>query len=207
MVYFNCPSFAPSVYFYTHRHNHQSYYIGWTHSRQLRHRYQPAASAALHNWRLAASPRVPVASCTKLWTKTRVLSDCLDIDIGSEMSTIYTVDWTQFLGPDSELPPDITFTVIQSSGTYKGRSRNCQAYEICMLSVWSSCPQIDPRWSQPCVQKDVLLLCNLGDTIHHGERGHRNYGFRVLCFPKYDHIYLFKGNAVMNGLHAMIWSL
>ena len=64
MIYFNCPSFAPSVYFYTHRHNHQSYYIGWTHSRQLRHRYQPAASAALHNWRLAASPRVPVVpSC------------------------------------------------------------------------------------------------------------------------------------------------
>ena len=120
------------------------------------------------------------------------------------MSTIYTVDWTQFLGPDSELPPDITFTVIQSSGTYKGRSRNCQAYEISMVSVCSSCPQIDPRWSQPCVQKDVLLLCIHGDTIHHGERGHRNYGFRVLCFPKYDHIYLFKGNADMNGLHAMM---
>ena len=63
MIYFNCPSFAPSVYFYTHRHNHQSYYIGWTHSRQLRH-HQPAASAALHNWRLAPSPRVPVVpSC------------------------------------------------------------------------------------------------------------------------------------------------
>ena len=63
MIYFNCPSFVPSVYFYTHRHNHQSYYIGWTHSRQLRH-HQPAASAALHNWRLAASPRVPVVpSC------------------------------------------------------------------------------------------------------------------------------------------------
>ena len=120
------------------------------------------------------------------------------------MSTIYTVDWTQFLGPDSELPPDITFTVIQSSGTYKGRSRNCQAYEISMLFVWSSCPQIDPRWSQPCVQEDVLLLCNLRNTLHHGERGHRNYGFRVLCFPKYDHIYLFKGNADMNGLHAMM---
>ena len=36
------------------------------------------------------------------------------------MSTIYTVDWTQFLGPDSELPADVTFNVIQTSGTYKG---------------------------------------------------------------------------------------
>ena len=36
------------------------------------------------------------------------------------MSTIYTVDWTQFLGPDSELPTDVTFNVIQASGAYKG---------------------------------------------------------------------------------------
>ena len=36
------------------------------------------------------------------------------------MSTIYTVDWMQFLGPDSELPPDVTFNVFQTSGTYKG---------------------------------------------------------------------------------------
>ena len=36
------------------------------------------------------------------------------------MSTIYTVDWMQFLNPDSELPTDVTFSVVQSSGTYKG---------------------------------------------------------------------------------------
>ena len=36
------------------------------------------------------------------------------------MSTIYTVDWTQFLRPDSELPTDVTFNVIQASGAYKG---------------------------------------------------------------------------------------
>ena len=36
------------------------------------------------------------------------------------MSTIYTVDWTQFLGPDSEIPTDVTFNVTQASGTYKG---------------------------------------------------------------------------------------
>jgi len=35
------------------------------------------------------------------------------------MSTIYTVDWTRFLASDSELPPDVTFNVIQSSGSYK----------------------------------------------------------------------------------------
>ena len=35
------------------------------------------------------------------------------------MSTIYTVDWTNFLAPDSELPTDVTFNVIQSSGTYR----------------------------------------------------------------------------------------
>lgn len=38
------------------------------------------------------------------------------------MSTIYTVDWTQFLGPDSELPTDVTFNVIQASGAYKVRA-------------------------------------------------------------------------------------
>ena len=38
------------------------------------------------------------------------------------MSTIYTVDWTRFLALDSELPPDVTFNVIQSSGSYKVRA-------------------------------------------------------------------------------------
>ena len=35
------------------------------------------------------------------------------------MSTIYTVDWTSFLAPDSDLPTDVTFNVIQSSGSYR----------------------------------------------------------------------------------------
>ena len=35
------------------------------------------------------------------------------------MSTIYTVDWTNFLAPDSELPTDVTFNVVQSSGSYR----------------------------------------------------------------------------------------
>ena len=38
------------------------------------------------------------------------------------MSTIYTVDWIKFLGQDSELPPDVTFSVVQSSGTFKVRA-------------------------------------------------------------------------------------
>ena len=47
------------------------------------------------------------------------------------MSSIYTVDWTQFLSPDSELPTDVTFSVVQSSGTYKGGSvRNIQFLRV-----------------------------------------------------------------------------
>jgi len=38
------------------------------------------------------------------------------------MSTIYTIDWIKFLGQDSEVPPDVTFCVIQSSGTFKVRA-------------------------------------------------------------------------------------
>ena len=45
------------------------------------------------------------------------------------MSSIYTVDWTQFLSPDSELPTDVTFSVVQSSGTYKG-IRNIQSLRV-----------------------------------------------------------------------------
>ena len=48
-----------------------------------------------------------------------------------DMSTIYTVDWMQFLGPDSELPPDVTFNVFQTSGTYKGlKSKNSLTFII-----------------------------------------------------------------------------
>ena len=38
------------------------------------------------------------------------------------MSTIYTADWIKFLGQDSEVPPDVTFRVIQNSGTFKVRA-------------------------------------------------------------------------------------
>ena len=38
------------------------------------------------------------------------------------MSTIYTTDWIKFLGQDSELPPDVTFCVVQSTGTFKVRA-------------------------------------------------------------------------------------
>lgn len=35
------------------------------------------------------------------------------------MSTIYTVEWMKFLDQDSAVPPDVTFSVIQSSGIYR----------------------------------------------------------------------------------------
>jgi len=38
------------------------------------------------------------------------------------MSTIYTADWLKLLGQDSEVPTDVTFSVVQSSGTFKVRA-------------------------------------------------------------------------------------
>jgi len=38
------------------------------------------------------------------------------------MSTIYTADWLKLLGQDSEVPTDVTFRVVQSSGTFKVRA-------------------------------------------------------------------------------------
>ena len=46
------------------------------------------------------------------------------------MSTIYTTDWIKFLGQDSELPPDVTFCVVQSTGTFKVRAHKQEAISI-----------------------------------------------------------------------------
>ena len=66
---------------------------------------------------------IPVRSSLCLLPRTILCYDeVIKSKTSQNMSTIYTVDWAQYLSPDSELPPDVIFNVVQSSGTYKGGS-------------------------------------------------------------------------------------
>ena len=56
------------------------------------------------------------------WNISATYKSSHSYSITFNMSTIYTTDWIKFLGQDSELPPDVTFCVVQSTGTFKVRA-------------------------------------------------------------------------------------